>query len=105
MILSDTMIVHTYFGIGAFAEPTRSIAINGVTINPPAVPPPSSTAPAGGAAPDQATQDALVAQVRQRTGMNAQFAAMCLAQNGWDFETALKNFEEIKGSIPAEAYV
>jgi nuclear RNA export factor len=29
---------------------------------------------------------------------------MCLAQNGWDLETAVRNYEEIKGSIPAEAY-
>jgi nuclear RNA export factor len=36
--------------------------------------------------------------------MNVQFATMCLAQNGWDFEVALKNFEEIKATIPAEAY-
>lgn len=101
MVLSDTMIVHTYFGTGAFAESTRSVAVNGVSVSPLAIP----AAPATNANPDQGTQDALVGQVRQRTGMNAQFASMCLAQNGWDLETALKNFEEIKATIPAEAYV
>lgn len=36
--------------------------------------------------------------------MNAQYAGMCLVQNGWDPEAAIKNFEEIKSSIPAEAF-
>jgi len=36
--------------------------------------------------------------------MNAQYASMCLVQNGWDLDTALRNFEEIKGSIPPDAY-
>ena len=92
-VLSDTTIVHSYMSTGAF-DSNRSLAVHGVIIESPA-----SQAPAGDPA-----HDALVAQVIQRTGMNAQFAAMCLAQNGWVFDTALKNFEEIKASIPAEAF-
>lgn len=88
MILSDTLTVHQYYGTGAFTEPTRTLAFDGVTIQPPAA----------------GSRDGLVDQVRQRTGMNAQFASLCLEQNGWDLETAVRNFEEIKGSIPAEAY-
>jgi nuclear RNA export factor len=91
VIISDTLTVHNYYGTGAFIEPTRSLALEGVTIQAPG-------APAGG------DQDVLLNQVRQRTGMNAQYASMCLAQNGWDLETAVRNYEEIKGSIPAEAY-
>lgn len=100
------MIVHQYYGNGAFAPDSRSLAVNGVTINPIAAIPagPAVDASALGSGPDQAAQEALINQVRQRTGMNVQFASMCLAQNGWVFETALKNFEEIKASIPAEAY-
>jgi len=79
---------------GAF-DSNRSLAVHGVTIQSP----PTRAAPAADPA-----QDALVTQLRQRTGMNAQFASMCLAQNGWVFETALKNFEQIKSSIPAEAF-
>jgi len=89
MVISDTLTVHNYYGTGAFTEPHRTLALEGVTIQ----------APAGGG-----NQDVLIDQVRQRTGMNAQYASMCLAQNGWDLETAVRNFEEIKGSIPAEAY-
>ncbi len=79
---------------GAF-DSSRSLAVHGVVIKPPQ-PRSSST--------EDPAQDALVAQLRQRTGMNAQFAAMCLVQNGWVFGTALQNFEEIKSSIPAEAF-
>lgn len=88
MVLSDTMTVHQYYGTGAFTEPTNSLTLEGVSIQPPA----------------SGSQDVLIDQVRQRTGMNQQYASMCLAQNGWDVDTAVRNFEEIKGSIPAEAY-
>lgn len=54
--------------------------------------------------PSAGSQDLLVEAVRQRTGMNHQFASLCLAQNGWDVDTAVKNYEEIKGTIPPEAY-
>ncbi|WWC91628.1 uncharacterized protein L201_006574 [Kwoniella dendrophila CBS 6074] len=92
VILSDTMTVHSYFGTAAFDERGRSLATHGVTIQPPSI------APA-------ANNDALITQMTQRTGMNAQFSQLCLEQNGWNFEAALKNFEEIKGTIPPEAFV
>lgn len=88
MVLSDMLTVHQYYGTGAFTEPMRTLSFDGVSIQ----------APAAG------SRDALVEQVRSRTRMNAQYATMCLEQNGWDLEMAVKNFEEIKGSIPAEAY-
>nr|XP_019044229.1 nuclear RNA export factor 1/2 [Kwoniella bestiolae CBS 10118]OCF23159.1 nuclear RNA export factor 1/2 [Kwoniella bestiolae CBS 10118] len=97
--LSDTMTVHSYLGTFAFDERNRSLATHGVTIQPPSLP---ATAPVNGAATGN---DALIAQMSQQTRMNAQFSTMCLEQNGWNFEAALKNFEEIKGSIPPEAFV
>jgi nuclear RNA export factor len=92
------MVVTSYLSTAAF-DSRRSLAAYGVTIMQPA---PVSPAAINGNAPPE--RDALVAQMRQRTGMNVQFATMCLAQNGWEFEVALKNFEEIKGSIPSEAF-
>ena len=53
---------------------------------------------------DQGQKDALIAQLRQRTGMNVSFSTLCLEQNNWDLEQAVRNYEEIKGTIPAEAY-
>ncbi|OCF38158.1 nuclear RNA export factor 1/2 [Kwoniella heveanensis BCC8398] len=103
IVLSDTMVVHSYFGTYAFDESTRTLAAHGVTIQPPAIPP--TTAVAAPIAGTGVPQDALIAQLSQRTGMNAQFSSMCLAQNGWDFEAAVKNFEEIRGTIPPEAFV
>nr|KIR88407.1 nuclear RNA export factor 1/2 [Cryptococcus tetragattii IND107] len=140
-ILSDTMIVHSFLGTGAFDQ-TRPLGMNGVIIQPPSIPftpsavppgtqdasglggvfnPPlpsaspnassSSALPASGATatspaagPDPATQQSLISQISSRTGMNAQYAGLCLVQNGWDLEAAIKNFEEIKTSIPAEAF-
>ncbi|KAK8853149.1 hypothetical protein IAR55_003850 [Kwoniella newhampshirensis] len=101
LVLSDTMIVHSYLGTGAFDD-NRSLAVHGVAIQPPASVAPATAAPVSDI--PQAQQEALLAQLSQRTGMNAQFSGMCLAQNGWDFEAAVKNYEEIKTSIPAEAY-
>lgn len=86
-VISDTLTVHNYYGTGAFTEPTRSLLLDGVSIKEP-----------------NNAQEVLVEQVKQRTGMNAQYASMCLVQNGWDLDTALRNFEEIKGSIPPDAY-
>lgn len=119
------MVVHSFFGTGAFDQ-TRPLGMNGVTIQPPSIPftpsaasglggvlnpslPSSSTAGAGAGAngstgPDPTTQQSLISQISARTGMNAQYAGMCLVQNGWDLEAAIKNFDEIKASIPAEAF-
>lgn len=36
--------------------------------------------------------------------MNAQWSVMCLRQNEGDYERALANFGEIRGTIPAEAF-
>ncbi|OXH67238.1 nuclear RNA export factor 1/2 [Cryptococcus neoformans] len=122
-ILSDTMVVHSFFGTGAFDQ-TRPLGMNGVTIQPPSIPftpsaasglggvlspslPSSSTAGAGAngsTGPDPTAQQSLISQISARTGMNAQYAGMCLVQNGWDLEAAIKNFDEIKASIPAEAF-
>nr|XP_019010256.1 nuclear RNA export factor 1/2 [Kwoniella pini CBS 10737]OCF49037.1 nuclear RNA export factor 1/2 [Kwoniella pini CBS 10737] len=93
VILSDMMTVHSYLGTSAFDEYGRSLASHGVIIQTPQVPLPSSD------------NDALITQLSQRTGMNSQFSILCLEQNGWIFDAALKNFEEIKGTIPPEAFV
>lgn len=127
------MVVHSFFGTGAFDQ-TRPLGMNGVTIQPPSIPftpsaasglagvlspslPSSSTAGPGAGAgagagvgangstgPDPTAQQSLISQISARTGMNAQYAGMCLVQNGWDLEAAIKNFDEIKASIPAEAF-
>lgn len=107
-VLSDTLIVHQYLTSEAF-DHNRSIAVYGATILPPTPVPVDqinqiqSNPPAPPTA-SVANQDSLVAQLKAATGMNNDFATMCLAQNGWDYEAARRNFEEIKNTIPAEAF-
>jgi nuclear RNA export factor len=37
--------------------------------------------------------------------MNAAYAEMCLQQNAWDLDKAVANFEQIRSTIPPEAFV
>ncbi|CAE6470841.1 unnamed protein product, partial [Rhizoctonia solani] len=50
-------------------------------------------------------QRALMVECAGRTGLNAQYSRMCLEGNGWDLAKALTNFEELKGTIPQDAFV
>jgi hypothetical protein len=43
-------------------------------------------------------------QMMQATSMNAAWSVMCLQQNAGDYERALANFGEIRGTIPPEAF-
>ena len=54
-----------------------------------------------GCLPAQAEpQRGLIIQIRQRTGLNAQFAVDCLQNNAWDLDRAIANFEQVKVSGP-----
>lgn len=48
-------------------------------------------------------------QLQQMTGLNFQYAAMCLEANGWDLALAKVNYDELISStppmIPPEAYI
>lgn len=88
------MVVHSYLGTGSF-DSKSSLVQPDIAIVPP-----------NGAVLDEAAQKALlIKQVRARTGMNDAYSEMCLAQNDWDVERAVANFQEIRGSIPADAFV
>ncbi|TXT05944.1 hypothetical protein VHUM_03705 [Vanrija humicola] len=92
IVLSDVMVVHSYLGTGSF-DSKSSLVQPDIAIVP----------PNGG---DEAAQKAaLIQQVRARTGMNDAYSEMCLTQNDWDVERAVANFQEIRGSIPADAFV
>lgn len=99
-ILSDMLVVHNYYSNAAFDESRRSLAQHGVKIQPPSAPMPATNGTTG----DAGQRASSIAQMRQRTGMNEQFATLCLEQNAWDFEQALRNFEEIRSTIPPEAF-
>ncbi|EJT48236.1 hypothetical protein A1Q1_02802 [Trichosporon asahii var. asahii CBS 2479] len=100
------MVVHSYLGSTGSWDNKATLVKGDISIVPPAVgavPIPAVTVTA--APGDEAAQKAaMVEQVRQRTGMNAQFSELCLAQNGWDVERAVVNFQEIRATIPPEAF-
>jgi nuclear RNA export factor len=56
------------------------------------------------AAEETAQRQLMIIEIMKRTGMNAQYSAMCLEEAGFDFEKALVAFEQAKANIPAEAY-
>ncbi|OCB88767.1 NTF2-like protein [Sanghuangporus baumii] len=56
-----------------------------------------------GSVPDP--QRALVAQLIPRTGLNVKFAFDCLENNAWVLERAIANFEQVKATLGAEAYL
>jgi len=45
-----------------------------------------------------------VLELSARTGLNATFSIQCLEGNGWDPQKALANFEQVRGSLPREAF-
>lgn len=53
-------------------------------------------APAPGKTDAQVQQEQLVAQMSAKSGMTLQFSEMALSGNGWNFDAAWKNFEELK---------
>ncbi|EDQ88381.1 uncharacterized protein MONBRDRAFT_32915 [Monosiga brevicollis MX1] len=65
----------------------------------------AAAAPAGGV-PDQATQQMMVMQLSQMSGMNQQFSTDCLANNGWNYDAAVANFQQLQagGQIPPQAF-
>ncbi|KAI0072752.1 NTF2-like protein [Panus rudis PR-1116 ss-1] len=50
-------------------------------------------------------QRSLVLQICQKTGLNVAFAVQCLESNGWEFDRAVANFEQVKGTLPRDAFL
>jgi nuclear RNA export factor len=50
-------------------------------------------------------QKSMVVNVCKRTKLNVKFAYDCLAGNEWDVTRAVANFNEVKGTLPSDAYL
>ncbi|KAI0040094.1 NTF2-like protein [Auriscalpium vulgare] len=50
-------------------------------------------------------QKTQVMQVCQRTRLNVKFAIDCLQGNGWNIDAAVANFEQVKGTLPRDAFM
>jgi hypothetical protein len=103
MILSDMWILRIYSGFDAWVSTTPAVPAAPVA---PTVP----TAPVlvGCVAMHYSDlvsllcqneqQKAMVMALRQRTGLNEQFAILCLEEMAWNFDQALAAFEQAKVS-------
>ncbi|KAJ5483902.1 hypothetical protein N7539_005698 [Penicillium diatomitis] len=69
--------------------------------------PPGYGVPGPGKTETQVQQEQMIAQMSAKSGMTLQFSEMALSGNGWNFEAAWKNFEELKasGTLPASAFL
>ncbi|KAJ7671531.1 hypothetical protein DFH06DRAFT_1177844 [Mycena polygramma] len=50
-------------------------------------------------------QRPLVIQVCGQTGLNVKYALDCLNGNGWDLERAVANFNQVKATLPPDAFL
>ncbi|EPQ54024.1 NTF2-like protein [Gloeophyllum trabeum ATCC 11539] len=104
MVMSDQLVIRVYSSHEAWrAGPMR--VQHGDSIQPSpsqqSIPPQLQEQ----LAPIPEPERTLVLQICQRTGLNVKFAVDCLQGNGWDFERAVRNFEEVKGNLSRDAFL
>ncbi|KAK9899643.1 NTF2-like protein [Cystobasidium minutum MCA 4210] len=51
------------------------------------------------------SQQSMMTQLHQASGLNAQFCFQCLTETGWDLQAAIQAFQAARASLPAEAFV
>ena len=89
-------------GVGATAAAVPSAPLVTAPAPVPAAPlvqagmPPGYGVPGPGKTEVQVQQEQLVAQMSAKSGMTLQFSEMALSGNGWNFDAAWRNFEELK---------
>lgn len=121
-VINDILCLRAYGGHEAWSPENQAIpyavapaaaaaAAATATTTPVAVPAPMPAplaqpgipqgygAPAPGKTDAQVQQEQLVAQMSAKSGMTLQFSEMALSGNGWNFDAAWKNFEELKVCI------
>lgn len=55
--------------------------------------------------PKPEAQRQLVLSVCARTRLNVNYAVECLNGNAWDLERAIANFEQVKETLPKDAFL
>ena len=51
------------------------------------------------------TREQSILNLAHLTGMNLLWAAKCLEENGWEYETAHSDLKKLAGKVPAEAFL
>lgn len=114
-VISDQLTLHDWTPKD---PPVEQAAVAGPVITPvvtPAAPPVlnSAAVPVVNPVPvvatvqlDPATKNQLIQEVSNRTGMTAQYSELCLSgAANWNFELALKSFEEVRPTLPPSAFL
>jgi len=96
-VVNDVLVLRAYGGFGAWH--TYAEAISTQYQLPDGL---------GVAAPDkseeQLQKEILAIELAKVTRMTLAYSAMCLEQSGWILDEAVKRFEEVKSSLPVEAF-
>lgn len=105
-IVSHMFTVRAYGGAQAFdisassanppSPPTAADAPAPAPLQPPAQLPPGLTIEIA---------EQMVVELTNRTKMTLEYSKNCLEQTTWNFDAALAAFENVKGSLPADAFV
>ncbi|KAL2020853.1 hypothetical protein VTK56DRAFT_7844 [Thermocarpiscus australiensis] len=95
-VVSDQLTLHRWEP-QAIQPGVQAPVASAVADAPPAV---------GARVPDDSTKAQLIAELSKLTGMTAQYSELCLSGvANWDFNMALKSFEEQKANLPPEAFI
>lgn len=112
IIISDQLSVRNYSGYGAF---TQTLALGGASIYQPTVAPIAAT-PAGidpsipadiqslTAGKITPQQMLIIAQLQQQTNLTTIMAINCAEVAGYDLMMALNKFQEVRSTIPPDAF-
>lgn len=100
-VVSDDLTIKPWTA-KATPNPAPAIAVPA----PAAAPAPAVPAAAPPPVLNDVTRAQMVQELCRRTGMTPEYSELCLAgMANWDFDLALRSFEEKKGELPAEAFV
>ncbi|KAK4168725.1 putative mRNA export factor mex67 [Cladorrhinum sp. PSN259] len=108
-VISDQLTLHAWkahsagYAAAPIAAPVAApTAVPAVL--PVAIPVPAEISP-GAASVDNATKAQMVQELSRITGMTAEYSQLCLSGAAdWNWEMALKSFEETKAALPANAF-
>ncbi|KAK4230923.1 putative mRNA export factor mex67 [Podospora fimiseda] len=77
-----------------------------VTTTAPAIAPVTTEISPGAARVDDVTKTQMIQELSRITGMTAEYSQLCLSGAAdWNWEMALKSFEETKAALPANAFI
>ncbi|KAG1674367.1 Nuclear RNA export factor 1 [Nymphon striatum] len=105
-------IINEMFSLNEPSAEQIKVAFKGPAPTPSSSPVPAASSIVNNNIPDMSAltvdpQQQMIVNFAEKSGMNADFSAKCLAENNWDFAKAAHTFLELKkrGVIPPEAFI